>query len=101
MDSPFDGRAFACAALDPLARRHMLVVALSLHAAGVDATQDEALRHFDPCALETFVHERLAGSTAELVLRYLRALTASQCRCLALARNRIELEIDAALEVAP
>jgi len=93
MQAPFAGRAFACASLDPLVRRHMVVVALSLHAAGSEATDDELLHHLDPCMLETLVHERLDGPTAELVFRYLHALSPTQCRCLAAARNRVELEL--------
>lgn len=87
------GGMFACAALDPLIRRHMVVVALALHATGSDATELELLHHLDPCVLETLVHERLCGPTAELVLRYLGALTTDQCRCLVAARNRLELEL--------
>ena len=86
------GRPAARAALDPLVRRHLVVVALALQAAGCEATEPELLRHFDPCFLETLVHERLHGPTAELVLRYLHALTSVQCRCLVQARNRLELE---------
>ena len=86
------GRIAACAALDPLTRRHMVVAALALQAAGCEATESEVLRHFDPYLLETLVHERLEGPTAELVLRYLHALTSVQCQCLARARNRLELE---------
>jgi hypothetical protein len=70
----------------------MVVVALALQAAGGEATESEVLRHFDPCFLETLVHDRLHGPTAELILRYLRALTAAQCRYLVQARNRLEIE---------
>ena len=59
------GRLAARAALDPLVRRHLVVVALALHAAGCEATEPELLRHFDPRFLETLVHERLHGPTAE------------------------------------
>lgn len=93
MQSPFGGRTLACAALDPLVRRHVVVVALALQAASGDSTGTEVVHHFDPCVLETLVHERLDGPTAELVLRYLHALTPAQCRCLAAARNRLELEL--------
>jgi hypothetical protein len=94
MDTFLGGHSAAGAALDPLARRHMVVVALALQAAGREATEPEVLGHFDPCFLETLVHERLYGPTAELVLRYLHALTPAQCRCLVRARNRLELEAD-------
>jgi hypothetical protein len=88
-----DGRAFACAALDPSAHRHLIVVALALHSAGSEATETEVVDHFDLCALEALVYDRLQGPTAELVLSYLHALTPAQCRSIGLARNRLELEL--------
>jgi hypothetical protein len=93
MDIPPGSRVSAYAALDPLVRRHMVVVVVSLQAAGTEATESEVLRHLDPCTLDMLVHERLHGPTAELVSRYLRALTPAQCRCLTDARNRLELEL--------
>ncbi len=83
----------ACAALDPLTRKHLVLVALALQAAGADADDAELVRHVDPLAMEALVQERLDGATGELLLRYLHALSAEQCRSLAQARNRLELEL--------
>ena len=88
-------RALACAETDPLVRRHLVIAALSLQAAGVDPDEAELIRQLEPRELEAVVRERLWGHTAELVLRYLHALTPVQCRCLTKARNRLELELEA------
>ena len=93
MSLAVNGPIRSTAECDPLVRRHLVLVALALHAAGRDADDAELVGHIDPRALEALVHTALGSATGELLLRYLRALTPEQCRILVRARNRLELEL--------
>lgn len=95
MSFALSGPVHAYAVRDPLVRKHLVLVALALQAAGRDTTDDELTRHVDPSALEALVHAALGGAAGELLLRYLRALTPDQCRSLVQARNLLELEFPA------
>ncbi len=82
------------AQLDPLVRNHMHIAALALAAAGQACGAAQLVRHLDPWALDSLAREHLHGALAALVLRYLGALTPTQCRLLVGARNRLELELE-------
>jgi len=90
---PANGRALACAHLDPLVRNHVIIAALALQAAGCDIGEAELVRHVDPGSLELLVEERLYGQVGRLLRRYLAALSADQRRALVEAQLRLGAEL--------